>query len=192
LTLAFVTFAIAALAENNRLPFDLPEAESELIAGYHTEYSSMKFAIFFMSEYAAVITMSAMMTTLFFGGWDIPFTSWDQHDPSVLKTVVTFLVFGAKVSAFLFWYVWVRWTLPRFRFDQLMTLGWKVILPVALAYIMLVATTVWVLDASGVAFGPTFMLVLGAVNLIALVVVLRLLDSNRLVEGAGVSREGRA
>jgi NADH-quinone oxidoreductase subunit H len=190
LTLAFVFFAIAALAENNRLPFDLPEAESELIGGYHTEYSAMKFAIFFMSEYGALITMSALMTTLFFGGWDIPFTTWDETEPSLLKSLATLAVFGAKVSFFVFWYVWVRWTLPRFRFDQLMTLGWKVMLPVIVLYIMLIATTVWALEAAGVGFGWRYGLIVGAVNLVAVVAVFRLLDRDRLIPGAGPRRGG--
>jgi NADH-quinone oxidoreductase subunit H len=185
-----VFFAIAALAENNRLPFDLPEAESELIGGYHTEYSAMKFAIFFMSEYGALITMSALMTTLFFGGWDIPFTTWDETEPSLLKSLATLAVFGAKVSFFVFWYVWVRWTLPRFRFDQLMTLGWKVMLPVIVLYIMLIATTVWALEAAGVGFGWRYGLIVGAVNLVAVVAVFRLLDRDRLIPGAGPRRGG--
>src|SRR6185503_12716273 len=132
LSLGFLMFVISSLAETNRLPFDLPETESELITGYHTEYSSMKFSMFFIAEYANLMTASAMMATLFFGGWDIPFTTWDQGDPTVLKSLVTMLFFVGKTLCFIFVFIWVRWTLPRFRFDQLMALGWKVLLPLAL------------------------------------------------------------
>ncbi|MBI4503838.1 MAG: NADH-quinone oxidoreductase subunit NuoH, partial [Gemmatimonadetes bacterium] len=132
LLIGFVMFVVASLAETNRLPFDLPETESELITGYHTEYSSMKFSMFFIAEYSNLMTASAMMATIFFGGWDIPFTTWDQRDPSVLKSLVTMLAFAAKTLVFIFVFIWVRWTLPRFRFDQLMALGWKVLLPLAL------------------------------------------------------------
>ncbi|OGU34987.1 MAG: NADH-quinone oxidoreductase subunit H, partial [Gemmatimonadetes bacterium RIFCSPLOWO2_12_FULL_68_9] len=128
LTVAFVLFLISAFAETNRLPFDLPEAETELVSGYHTEYSAIKFSMFYIAEYAAIITMSALITTLFFGGWDIPFTQWDEESPSVARFAATLLAFGAKTGFFLLFYVWIRWTLPRFRFDQLMELGWKVML----------------------------------------------------------------
>ncbi|MGH7521313.1 MAG: NADH-quinone oxidoreductase subunit NuoH, partial [Gemmatimonadales bacterium] len=144
LAIAFLIFFISALAETNRLPFDLPEAEGELIAGYHTEYSAMKFSMFYIAEYSNMVTASALMATLFFGGWDIPFTSWDSTgDPSVLKTLLTLAAFSAKTFFFLFTYVWVRWTLPRFRYDQLMALGWKVLLPLALLYITVLAVAIW-------------------------------------------------
>src|SRR4029078_9081901 len=104
-------------AETNRLPFDLPEAESELIAGYHTEYSAMKFSFFFIHEYANGVTISAMLTTLFFGGWDIPFTTWDQHG-GVLQTFATGVFFFAKLMFWMFLVMWIRWSLPRFRYDQ--------------------------------------------------------------------------
>ncbi len=142
LTVAFIIFIIAAFAETNRVPFDLPEAESELIAGYHTEYSAMKFSLFFIAEYANMLTASALMATLFLGGWDIPFIGWDNAAPfTVLKTILTLGCFMTKVAFFLFVFMWVRWTLPRFRYDQLMSLGWRVLLPVALGYIVVVATT---------------------------------------------------
>src|SRR2546423_1083399 len=133
LTIAFFIFMVAAFAETNRLPFDLPEAESELIAGYHSEYSAMKFSLFFIAEYANMVTASALMSTLFFGGWDIPFTVWDNVAPHTgLKTLLTVAVFFAKTLFFVFFYMWIRWTLPRFRYDQLMAPGWKVLLPTAL------------------------------------------------------------
>ncbi len=192
LTLGFVLFAISALAENNRLPFDLPEAEAELVGGYHTEYSSMRFAMFFLAEYGAMITLSALMATLFFGGWDIPFTAWDQGEPSVLKSLATLVAFVGKTFFFVFWYIWVRWTLPRFRYDQLMALGWKIMLPVALAYIMLIATAVWAFDALGLADGPLYGFALFGVNLVALFIVFRVLDSGRLIGKQYVRREGSA
>jgi NADH-quinone oxidoreductase subunit H len=192
LTLGFVMFAISALAETNRLPFDLPEAEAELVTGYHTEYSAMKFSMFFIAEYAALITMSALMATLFFGGWDVPFTTWDEGEPSVAKTVVTWAAFSAKTVFFIFWYIWVRWTLPRFRFDQLMSLGWKVLLPIALAYITVVATAVWALDAIGLAFGPAYALALFGVNAVLLAGLFGLLDRDRVIAGARAPRRMRA
>jgi NADH-quinone oxidoreductase subunit H len=186
LTLAFLIFFISALAETNRLPFDLPEAEGELIAGYHTEYSAMKFSMFYIAEYSNMVTASAMMATLFFGGWDIPFTSWDSTgDPSVLKTLATLAAFGAKTGFFLFTYIWIRWTLPRFRYDQLMALGWKVLLPLALAYLAVIATAVWYLHTQlGWTYGTPFTLALGAVNLVLLVAVVWWLDRGRIVSGS--------
>ena len=127
LTIAFFIFMVAAFAETNRLPFDLPEAESELIAGYHTEYSAMKFSLFFIAEYANMVTASALMATLFFGGWDIPFTLWDNIAPHTgLKTLLSLGFFAAKMLFFVFVFMWIRWTLPRFRYDQLMSLGLEV------------------------------------------------------------------
>ena len=185
LTLGWVVFLIAAFAETNRLPFDLPEAESELVAGYHTEYSSMKFSMFFIAEYAAMITMSALMATLFFGGWDIPFTSWDNVPPwSALKTALTLLAFAAKVGFFVFTYMWVRWTLPRFRYDQLMALGWRVLLPLVLAYIVIIASVVLALDAAGMASAAVRGSVLFGTNIVLLVLVFGLLDRGRMVSVA--------
>src|SRR5688500_10166169 len=126
LTVAFFIFMVAAFAETNRLPFDLPEAESELIAGYHTEYSAMKFSLFFISEYASMVTASALMATLFFGGWDVPFTSHDNIGPySGWLTLLSVGIFLLKILFFLFLFMCIRWTLPRFLSDQLMSLGWK-------------------------------------------------------------------
>ena len=126
--IGFGCFFIAAIAETNRLPFDLPEAETELVAGYHTEYSSMKFAMFFMAEYANMVTVSCMATILFLGGWHGP-----TFGPAVLQAILPLLWFSLKVFCFLFVYIWMRATLPRFRYDQLMAFGWKLLVPVALA-----------------------------------------------------------
>jgi NADH-quinone oxidoreductase subunit H len=126
--IGFVVFTTAVFAETNRLPFDLAEAETELVAGYHVEYSSMKFAAFLMSEYMNMVTASALIVTLFFGGWSFPgmerFSGW----PLLLASVAAFVV---KLAFFLWLFVWVRWSLPRFRYDQLMRLGWKGLLPLA-------------------------------------------------------------
>ena len=128
----FFCFFVAAVAETNRLPFDLPEAETELVAGYHTEYSSMKFAMFFMAEYANMVAVSCIATVLFFGGWHGP-----QFGPSALQAVLPLIWFSLKVFCFLFIYVWLRGTLPRFRYDQLMAFGWKFLVPVALGNLIL-------------------------------------------------------
>ena len=136
--LAFVLFWIAIFAETNRLPFDMTEAEQELVGGYHTEYSSMKFAMFFMGEYASMITVSALITTLFLGGWAVPFVSLETLNSfGIWGTLLSVASFVAKTGFFILVYIWVRWTLPRFRYDQLMRLGWKVLLPVALFNIVL-------------------------------------------------------
>jgi NADH-quinone oxidoreductase subunit H len=192
LFVAFVTFLIASFAETNRLPFDLPEAEAELVAGYHTEYSAMKFSMFYIAEYSNMVTASALMVTLFFGGWDIPFTAWDNTPPwTVLKFLATFAAFWAKVMVFLLGYVWVRWTLPRFRFDQLMDLGWKVLLPVALAYVMVVAVGVWALEAAGVAFGVPYALVLTGMSAVLGALLVWGLDRNRVIGGSASRQRGR-
>lgn len=191
LTLAFVFFVISALAENNRLPFDLPEAEGELVGGYHTEYSSMRFAMFFLAEYGALITMSALMATFFFGGWDIPLTHWDEGEPSVFKWLLTLGFFGGKTFFFIFCYIWIRWTLPRFRFDQLMSLGWKVLLPVSLLYVMVLAVAMWAFDDMGMQWGVGYALALFAVNLVLIGAVFWGLDRNRLIWGQKLQREGR-
>lgn len=136
--LGFVVFFVAAFAETNRTPFDLPEADAELVAGYHTEYSSMKFAMFFMAEYINVIVASAMTTTLFFGGWTFP----GFHPHGVLGGFLSIAIFSAKTLFFVWVFVWVRWTLPRFRYDQLMKLGWKVLLPTALVNLFWTAALV--------------------------------------------------
>ena len=204
LSLAFIFFVISALAETNRLPFDMPEAESELITGYHTEYSAMKFSMFFIAEYAHVLTASALMATLFLGGWDIPFWTGDDmfwHEgslirgfddagapiaaaPSLLLTLLTLASFSAKTAFFVFVYIWIRWTLPRFRYDQVMHLGWKVLLPAALAYIVLIAGTMLVLDQLGVPFGLLYGLVLTAVSGLTTIAFLFFLDRDRVISGA--------
>ena len=135
--LAFLIFLIAIYAETNRLPFDLTEAEQELVGGYHTEYSSMKFAMFFMAEYANMITGAALTVTLFFGGWDVPFIN--ESSMGILGVILSILSFSFKTAFFLFLYIWVRWTFPRFRYDQLMNIGWKVLLPLALVNIFITA-----------------------------------------------------
>jgi len=186
LSLAYFIFIVAAFAETNRLPFDLPEAEGELIAGYHTEYSAMKFSMFYIAEYSNMVTASALMTTLFFGGWDIPFTTWDNTPPwTALKTLATLAMFSAKVICFLFLYIWVRWTLPRFRYDQLMALGWKVMLPLALTYVTVIATAIWFLhDGLGWTYDTRFALALFALNLVLAVPLFFVLDRGRIVAGS--------
>jgi NADH-quinone oxidoreductase subunit H len=136
-TLAFFIYLIAAYAETNRTPFDLPEAESELVAGYHTEYSAMKFAMFFIAEYCNMVTVACLATLLFLGGWHGPI-----FGPPILQAVMPVFWFCVKVFFFMFLYVWVRWTLPRFRYDQLMAFGWKILLPLALANIVYTALVV--------------------------------------------------
>jgi NADH-quinone oxidoreductase subunit H len=133
--LGFLVFLVAAFAETNRLPFDLPEAESELVAGFHTEYSAMRFASFFMGEYISMTSLSALGVTLWFGGWSLPgvdLSGW-------VGAAIGLAVLVAKVAIALAVYVWVRWTFPRFRYDQLMRLGWKVLLPLAIFNLIAVA-----------------------------------------------------
>lgn len=185
LTLAFLIFMIAAFAETNRLPFDLPEAESELIAGYHTEYSAMKFSLFFIAEYANMVTASALMATLFFGGWDVPFTGHDNIGPySVWLSLLSIAIFGLKVMFFIFVFMWIRWTLPRFRYDQLMSLGWKIMLPAALGYIVVMAVLILALDAAGIHRGAMHSAILGAFNLIIVVLLAAVLDRGRIISPA--------
>jgi NADH-quinone oxidoreductase subunit H len=135
--IGFFVFLVAAFAETNRLPFDLPEAESELVAGYHTEYSAMRFAAFFMAEYAAMTVLSALAATLYLGGWHLP--GVDLAAMGIWGVVIGAGVLIAKVMFFMFLFVWVRWSWPRFRFDQLMAIGWKVLLPLALLNLVWVA-----------------------------------------------------
>src|SRR5687767_6805550 len=185
LTIAFLIFMVAAFAETNRLPFDLPEAESELVAGYHTEYSAMKFSLFPISEYCNMITASALMATLFFGGWDVPFTGRDNIGPySGWLTLLSILIFFMKTGFFLFFYIWVRWTLPRFRYDQLMSLGWKVMLPTALAYIVVIAAAILVLESAGIRRGAMYSSILGAINMALVVILFAILDRGRLISPA--------
>src|SRR5262245_11765625 len=176
LGLSFFLFVVAAFAETNRLPFDLAEAESELITGYHTEYSSMKFSMFFIAEYANMLTASALMATIFLGGWDIPLWQGDNMRvvadgivqgamPAWWKTILTFGSFVTKTIFFVFVFMWVRWTVPRFRYDQVMHLGWKVMVPAALAFIMLTGSTILVLENLGIRYGFLYGLIMTVVNL---------------------------
>jgi NADH-quinone oxidoreductase subunit H len=134
---AFFIYLAAAFAETNRIPFDLPEGETELVAGYHTEYSSMKFAMFFMAEYTNMVTVACVATTVFLGGWHGP-----VFGPGPLRMALPLLWFVLKVFFFLFLYIWVRATLPRFRYDQLMAFGWKVLLPLAIANVLITSFVV--------------------------------------------------
>jgi NADH-quinone oxidoreductase subunit H len=165
--LSFVLFLVSSFAETNRAPFDLPESETELVGGYHTEYSSMKFALFFLGEYAAMIVTSGVMVTLFLGGWSLPLGFIQNilgkvgiHDIGWLQLLVDWFagqnhpwwfvpiqigVFLSKLFAFLFFFIWVRWTVPRFRYDQLMNLGWKIFLPIALANVLMTGIAIAVL-----------------------------------------------
>ncbi len=210
LSLAFILFVISAFAETNRLPFDMAEAESELITGYHTEYSAMKFSAFVIGEFGHMATASALMATLFLGGWDLPGT-WDNafwydgqlirgfaEDGSVLlaspalwKTLATFAGFAAKTGFFLLLFIWVRWTLPRFRYDQVMALGWKVMLPTALAYLMLMGGTILVLDEVGLAWGFGYGAALTAVSTVATIGFVFSLDRGRVITGAAAQHAQR-
>lgn len=134
--LGFLIFMICAFAECNRVPFDLPECETELVAGYHTEYSSMKLGLFMFSEYINMFVSSALMASLYFGGYNFPFM-YDLGLSQNWITIIGVLVFFAKIFGFIFFFMWVRWTLPRFRYDQLMRMGWKMLIPLAIANIVL-------------------------------------------------------
>ncbi len=144
--IGFIVFLIAAFAETNRVPFDLPEAETELVAGFHTEYSALKFALFFMAEYVNMFTVSVMCTVLFLGGWYVPGLSHLFDVGSIPYALVSHIFFIGKICAFLFFYIWVRGTLPRFRFDQLMNFGWKFLLPVALGNVIVTIVVVYFLN----------------------------------------------
>ena len=151
--IAFFLYFVSGVAETNRIPFDLPEAESELVAGFHTEYSGFRWAIFFLSEYANMITISAVATVLFFGGWLRPFpnVAW----LSFLDLVPPLVWFVLKVSGFLFVYMWFRGTFPRYRFDQLMALGWKWLIPLSIGNVLLVAVAaLWKTPGLKVLVGP--------------------------------------
>jgi NADH-quinone oxidoreductase subunit H len=142
--LGFMVFLICGIAECNRTPFDLPEAESELVAGFHVEYSSMKFSLFFMAEYAHMIVMGGLLTTLFLGGWNLPFVDISSFQPAgvfgqLLVSLLPIAVFCSKVFLVLFFFIWLRATYPRFRYDQLMKFGWKVLFPLALLNVVLTA-----------------------------------------------------
>jgi NADH-quinone oxidoreductase subunit H len=142
--LGFIIFLVASFAETNRAPFDLPEAEPELVGGYHTEYSSMKFALFFLAEYANMIVSSTVITTLYLGGWQFPYLQ-NFGLPPLVTSLIQILVFCSKVGFLVFFFIWIRWSLPRFRYDQLMNLGWKVMLPLSILNIIVTAILVSVL-----------------------------------------------
>ena len=187
-------FYVTGLAETNRLPFDLPEAEHELVGGYHTEYSSMKFSAFMLGEYAHLLTTAALVTVFFLGGWDIPFWAGDNihvaadgslvGDPSWWKTALTLIAFLVKAGLVLATFMWVRWTLPRFRYDQLMDLGWKFILEFVTVYIIVIAAAVYVFDRAGLEFGPMYAAALTGVNLVLGGLLFFVVDRGRLVRGA--------
>jgi NADH-quinone oxidoreductase subunit H len=146
--ISFLIFTTSIFAETNRTPFDLPECETELVAGYHTEYSSMKFALFFMGEYAAMIVGSGLIVTLFFGGWSIPFApvlglAYEAGNTPFWLGLLHIACFLAKVVVFIIFFIFVRWTIPRFRYDKLMDLGWKIFFEVALVNIFVTALIIW-------------------------------------------------
>ncbi|MDQ2670381.1 MAG: NADH-quinone oxidoreductase subunit H, partial [Gemmatimonadota bacterium] len=174
-------------AETNRLPFDMPEAESELIAGYHTEYSAMKFSMFFIAEYANVVTVSAMVATLFFGGWDVPFTDWDESG-TVLASLAGGAMFFLKTFFWIVFVMMIRWTLPRFRYDQLMALGWKSLIPTALVYIMVIAVASYLLRTFGITDAWLFWGALTVLNVVLAIVLFFVLDRGFLVTGTAAYR----
>lgn len=196
--MAFVAFLISGIAENNRAPFDLPEAESELVAGFHTEYSGMRWSLFFMAEYAAMIIVAAVATAVFLGGWYLPGTYWlfaVKLGSVGLYGVVCLLVFAAKMGVLLYLYFWLRWTLPRYRYDQLMDLGWKWLIPATLANIVWTAASIFAVQALNgwrgwetlslvnnklifTRTGSGLMIALGFIGLLLTGVLLSLLNAN--------------
>ncbi|MDT8435337.1 MAG: NADH-quinone oxidoreductase subunit NuoH [Gemmatimonadota bacterium] len=194
LMLSALIFVVSGLAETNRIPFDLPEAEGELVGGYHTEYSAMKFGMFFLGEYAHLITVSSLITVFFLGGWDIPF--WRGDDIRVLAdgtvlgnpawwiTLLTLGSFTLKTLLLVLFFMWVRWTIPRFRYDQLMDLGWKVFLPILMVYIMGTGVAVYALDTAGVPVGLRYTAILTALNVAAVGLLVWGMDRGALVRGA--------
>lgn len=198
LFLSFFVFLVSGFAETNRLPFDMPEAESELVAGYHAEYSAMKFSMFFIAEYAGMITIAAMTVTLFFGGWDIPLTAWDDAGGSSIVVAATGIAFVLKTFFFLVLFMWVRWTLPRFRYDQVMALGWKFMIELATVYIVVMALAIHVVER---VLGLTNPWMIGAsytaLNVVLAYLVFVVLDRGLIIRGsvprrpaAGVMEEG--
>ncbi|HEX8491577.1 MAG TPA: NADH-quinone oxidoreductase subunit NuoH [Pyrinomonadaceae bacterium] len=147
--MGFLVFLISGIAENNRAPFDLPEAESELVAGFHTEYSGMRWSLFFMAEYAAMVVVSAIATTVYLGGWYLPFVYGltEARGYHGLYIALSIIIFVTKMLLLLYLYFWLRWTLPRYRYDQLMDLGWKWLIPAALVNIILTAIAVFTVQA---------------------------------------------
>src|SRR5690554_557855 len=148
--LGFLIFLVCAFAECNRVPFDLPECETEIVGGYNVEYSSMKLAFFMFSEYINMFVASALMATLYFGGYNFPFMGYLLNDVGLSQnwiTIIGVIVFFIKIFGFIFFFMWIRWTVPRFRYDQLMNLGWKVLIPLALANILLTGVAILIKDA---------------------------------------------
>lgn len=143
--LGFLIFLICAFAETNRVPFDLPECETELVGGYHTEYSSMKLGLFMFSEYINMFVSSALMASLYFGGYNFPFMDSLGLSGNWI-TIIGVIVFFIKIFAFIFFFMWIRWTLPRFRYDQLMNLGWKILIPLAIANIVITGIVIILKD----------------------------------------------
>ncbi|MFH0881433.1 MAG: NADH-quinone oxidoreductase subunit NuoH [bacterium] len=148
--IGFIIFMTAAFAESARIPFDLPEAENELVGGYHTEYSAMKYGLFMLGEYVHMTIASGLMATLYFGGWSIPWVT-PPVNPTIWWGLLTMAVFWAKTFFFMFVFIWVRWTIPRFRYDQLMALGWKRLIPLGVFNIFFTAVLLTVFQALGVA-----------------------------------------
>ena len=185
LFLSFFIFLVSGFAETNRLPFDMPEAESELVAGYHSEYSAMKFSMFFIAEYANMVTISAMTATLFFGGWDIPFWTGDNEGGGLLIVLATGLAFFLKTFFFLVLFMWIRWTLPRLRYDQVMSLGWKFMIEIATVYIVVMAVAIHVVER---VLGVENVMVSGgiytALNLVLAYLVFVVLDRGLIIKGS--------
>ena len=195
LAVCFLLFTTSYFAETNRPPFDMPEAESELVYGFHTEYSAMKFAMFMLAEYANMVTAAALMATFFFGGWDIPFWTGDNMAmgadgaivgaaPALWKTLLTAAFFASKVIFFIFIFIWVRWTLPRFRYDQVMALGWKVLIPMLVVYIAVMGGVMLYIEQAGIEFGIRYLVYLTVVNAVLLAGIVFLLDRGRIITGS--------
>ncbi|ATE57519.1 NADH-quinone oxidoreductase subunit NuoH [Actinosynnema pretiosum] len=189
LPVSFVIYVISMVGETNRAPFDLPEAESELVGGFHTEYSSFKFALFFLAEYINMVTVSALATTLFLGGWRFPFVADDHFLNNGWLGLVWFVL---KTLAFLFLFIWLRGTLPRLRYDQFMQLGWKVLVPIALVWFVAVAFARYVRTEieAGTLGAPTVLAVFGAVLAAALLVAFLLPDNRERVDPDAVPVTG--
>ncbi len=197
---AFV-FLVAGIAETGRVPFDLAEAEGELVGGFHTEYSSMKFGMFFLGEYAHLITTAALITIFFLGGLDIPFWSGDNirvladgtviGEPTWWKTLLTFGSFGVKTLLLVLFFMWLRWTIPRFRYDQLMDLGWKVFIPMLMGYIMLMGLAMYLLDEAGVPVGLGYSGALLVLNFVLMAILLWAVDRGTIVRGATANTRRR-
>ncbi|GAA2663456.1 MULTISPECIES: NADH-quinone oxidoreductase subunit NuoH [Actinosynnema] len=189
LPVSFVIYVISMVGETNRAPFDLPEAESELVGGFHTEYSSFKFALFFLAEYINMVTVSALATTLFLGGWRFPFVDDDHFLNNGWLGLVWFVL---KTLAFLFLFIWLRGTLPRLRYDQFMQLGWKVLVPIALVWFVAVAFARYIRTEieAGALGTPTVLAVFGAVLAAALLVAFLLPDNRERVDPDAVPVTG--